>query len=181
MTVIIETERLYLRTWELEDAQSYWSINQDPRVIEFLMGPMTIAAVKQFIAAQNQQQQVKSFCLWATELKTTRELIGFIGLNYIDWQVAFTPVVEVAWRLGSQYWDHGYATEGAKAALAFGFNAIGLEEIVSLTVPMNHRSIRVMQKIGLQHNNADDFHHPKLALNHRLSQHVLYRLKKADF
>lgn len=180
MTVIIETERLYLRTWQAIDAEPYWAINQDPRVIEFLCGPLSMEEVKQFIDKSNHHQQKWGFTLWAAELKETGELIGFIGLNYIDWSAHFTPAVEVGWRLGSQFWGNGYATEGAKAALAFGFNTIGLDEIVSFTVPMNKRSIRVMEKIGLQRDLNGDFHHPKLALDHQLSCHVLYRIKKDD-
>ena len=181
MTIMIETERLYLRTWQPLDIESYWEINQDPRVIEFLLGSLTIDEVKQFIIDKNQQQAKRGYTLWATELKATGELIGFIGLNYTDWETPFTPAVEVGWRLGSAYWNHGYATEGAKAALAFGFNTIGLNEIVSFTMPMNFRSVRVMEKIGLHRDKLGDFRHPKLASNHPLLQHILYRLNKIDF
>lgn len=181
MTLIIETERLYLRTWEPSDAQPYWIINQDAKVVEFLSGSMTMEEVKQFMDRANQQQETKGFTLWATELKATHELIGFIGLNYPNWDAHFLPALEISWRLGSQYWGNGYATEGAKAALEFGFNTIGLDEIISFTVPMNHRSIRVMEKIGLQRDQQGDFHHTKLPLDHPLSWHVLYRLKKINF
>ncbi len=184
MTIIIETERLYLRTWSLGDAEPYWAINQDPKVIEFLGGPLTMEQVNQTITAVNLQQEKLGFSLWAAELKSTAELIGYIGLNSTDflepYGAPFTPAVEVGWRLGSQYWGNGYATEGARAALGFGFNTIGLAEIVSFTVPMNYRSIRVMEKIGLQRDWNGDFRHPKLALEHPLSQHILYRLKKVD-
>ncbi len=181
MTIIIETERLYLRTWQVLYAKPYFDINQDPKVIEFLLGSMSMEAVNQFMHDKNQQQEKRGFTLWATELKATSEFIGFIGLNYTDWEAHFTPAVEVGWRLGSQYWGKGYATEGAKAALAFGFNTVGLDEVVSFSVPMNQRSLRVMEKIGLQHDPADNFRHPKLALEHPLSQHVLYRLKKENY
>lgn len=181
MTILIETERLYLRTWQKTDAKPYFDINQDPRVIEFLRGPLTLAEVNQFMTVANQRQENWGFTLWAAELKQTQELIGFIGLNYADLEVHFTPAVEIGWRLGSQYWGNGYATEGAKAALAFGFNTIALDEIVSFTVPMNQRSLRVMERIGLQRDLKGDFHHPKLALDHPLSQHVLYQLKKEDY
>jgi RimJ/RimL family protein N-acetyltransferase len=181
MTTIIETERLYLRTWQVLDAKPYFDINQDPQVIEFLRGPLTLEEVNQFMATANQHQEKWGFALWAAELKETKELMGFIGLNYTDWEAHFTPAVEVGWRLGSQYWGKGYATEGAKAALDFGFNTIGLDEIVSFTVPMNQRSLRVMEKIGLRYDPEDDFRHPKLVPDHPFSQHVLYRLKKEDY
>lgn len=181
MAVILETPRLYLRTWQATDAESYWAINQDAQVIEFLRGPLTQEEVEQFIAVANQRQENLGYTLWAVELKETHELIGFIGLNNLDFESHFAPAVEVGWRLGSQYWGHGYATEGAKVALAFAFNTLKLDEVVSFTVPMNQRSIRVMERIGLQRDFDGDFRHPKLALDHKLSSHVLYRLNRNNY
>ncbi|MBX9585945.1 MAG: GNAT family N-acetyltransferase [Gammaproteobacteria bacterium] len=181
MTTIIETERLILRAWEKEDAEGFFQINQDPKVIEFLRGPLTMDQVNDFISAVNSQGENYGYTLWAACLKETGELIGFIGLNYTDWESHFTPAVEVGWRLGSQYWGKGYATEGAKAALDYGFKKCDLKEIVSFTVPANIRSIRVMEKIGLKRDMNGDFAHPKLAADHPLSQHILYRLAKADY
>ena len=176
MTTIIETERLILRTWEKEDARSYFQINQDPKVIELLRGPLTMEQVNDFTSAMNNQGDKHGYTLWAVELKETGELMGFIGLNYPDWESHFTPAVEVGWRLGSQFWSKGYATEGAKTCLEYGFKKCGLKEIISFTVPSNVRSIRVMEKIGLKRDLNGDFAHPKLATDHPLSQHILYRL-----
>jgi len=178
MTSIIETERLILRTWKKADAKPYFRINQDLRVIECLRGPLTMQQVNDFIEATNHQWSNRGYTLWAAELKATAEFMGFIGLNYTAWEAHFTPAVEVGWRLGSQYWGKGYATEGAKASLNYGFQICGLEEIVSFTVPANVRSIRVMEKIGLKRDLKGDFAHPKLPADHPLSVHILYRLKK---
>ena len=87
---------------------------------------------------------------------------------------------EIAWRLAAQHWGKGYATEGAQAALAFGFGVIGLEEILSFTVPANVASRRVMEKIGMSCDRADDFEHPSLAVGHRLRHHVLYRAQRSS-
>lgn len=176
---IIETERLILRTWEDKDAEQYYHINQDPKVIELLRGPLTMQEVKDFMSAMNEQFSKLGFTLFATEEKSTGKLIGFIGLNPPKWESHFTPCVEVGWRLGSQYWNQGYATEGARAVLAYGFNQCDLTEIVSFTVPVNIRSIRVMEKIGMKRDMDGDFAHPKLSSDHKLSKHVLYRLKQA--
>jgi len=181
MTIILETDRLMLRTWEEADAEAYFQINQDPKVIACLRGPLTMAEVNAFIVKMNRQQEEHGFTLWVTELKTNGEMLGFIGLNYPDWSAHFMPAVEVGWRLGSQYWGQGYATEGAKAALSYGFKNCGLREIVSFTVPANVRSIRVMEKIGLVRDVNDDFIHPQLPADHRLSQHILYRLTKEKY
>ncbi len=178
---IIETKRLILRTWEPQDVEAYYEINQDPKVIEFLLGPLSLQQVNDFIIAMNLQYELRGFTCWAVVLKDTNECIGFIGLNYPQWESHFTPAVEVGWRLGSKFWGKGYATEGAKAALDFGFQKCGLDEIVSFTVPANVRSIRVMEKIGLRRDIDGDFSHPKLPVDHRLSQHILYRLSIEDY
>jgi RimJ/RimL family protein N-acetyltransferase len=83
--------------------------------------------------------------------------------------------VEIAWRLAAAYWNRGYATEGARSALTFGFDELGLDEILSFTVPSNLPSRRVMEKIGMTRNPADDFDHPELPEGHALRRHVLYR------
>lgn len=185
MTTIIETERLILRTWNQEDARSYFQINQDPKVIEFLRGPLTMEQVNDFIPAVNRHQEELGYTSWAACLKETDELIGFIGLNYTDFFAKFdshfTPAVEVGWRLGSQYWGKGFATEGAYASLDYGFKHCALKEIVSFTVPANIRSIRVMEKIGLKRDINGDFAHPKLSADHPLSQHILYRLTADEY
>jgi len=87
----------------------------------------------------------------------------------------------VGWGLGSQYWGKGYATEGAKASLDYGFKQCGLKEVVSFAVPANVRSLRVMEKIGLKRDLNGGFAHPKLAAEHKLSHHVLYRLGAGEY
>ena len=181
MTTIIETERLILRTWKKEDADPYFQINQDPKVMEFLCGPLAMEQVNDFIPAVNSHQDKHGYTLWAACLKETDELMGFIGLNYTTFESDFTTAVEVGWRLGSQYWGKGYATESAKASLKYGFEKCGLKEIVSFTVPANVRSLRVMEKIGLKRDLNGDFAHPKLAADHKLSHHFLYRLSADEY
>lgn len=181
MSIILETERLFLRTWEEKDIEPYFLMNQNPKVIEYLMGPMTMEQVKGFAELQNIQQKERNYSLWAVELKSSGEFIGFIGLKYTDWEAHFTPAVEVGWRLDSKYWGNGYAPEGAKACLDYGFNKIGLEEIVSLTTPANVNSIKVMEKIGLERDLNGDFKRPLPEKYQLLSQHVLYRLKKESY
>jgi len=175
---IIETERLILRTWKDKDSEEYYCINQDPKVIELLLGSLTMQEVADFMHTMNEQFAKLGFTLFAAEEKSTGKLIGFIGLNPPKWDSHFTPCVEIGWRLGSQYWNQGYATEGAEAVLEYGFNKCGLTEIVSFTVPENIRSIRVMEKIGMKRDLSGDFAHPKLASDHKLSKHVLYRIKR---
>lgn len=119
--------------------------------------------------------------LWALELPGEAEFIGYVGLTQQNFEAHFTPAVEVGWRLARDRWGRGFASEGARLAVADGFNRIDLEEIVSFTVPANLRSTLVMERLGMTHDPADDFDHPRLPMGHRLRRHVLYRLKRPDW
>jgi ribosomal-protein-alanine N-acetyltransferase len=119
--------------------------------------------------------------LWALERVEDGAFLGFTGLSRPSFEAHFTPAVEVGWRLARHAWGHGFATEAARAALRFGFETVGLEEIVSFTVPANVRSRAVMERIGMHHDPSDDFDHPKLPAGHPLRAHVLYRLRRADW
>ncbi|HVS44993.1 MAG TPA: GNAT family N-acetyltransferase, partial [Candidatus Dormibacteraeota bacterium] len=103
--------------------------------------------------------------------------IGFVGLQRVPFEAHFTPAVEVGWRLDPAHWGHGYATEAALACLDLGFGPLGLEEIVSMTTPGNARSWRVMERIGMHRDPADDFDHPRIAEGHPIRRHVVYRLR----
>lgn len=105
--------------------------------------------------------------------------IGFIGLFRPPFEAHFTPCVEVGYRLAFEHWGRGYATEGARAALAFGFASLGLDEIVAMTAVANARSRHVMEKLGMTRDAADDFDHPNVPAGHPLRRHVLYRLTSA--
>ncbi len=180
-SIILETERLILRTWSEYDVDAYYQINQDEKVTEFLLIMPTIEQVKTFIHDMNKQYKELNYTLFATVEKSSNTLIGFIGLNPPKWESHFTPCVEIGWRLGSKYWGKGYATEGAKAVLAYGFEQCRLDEIVSFTVAENIRSKRVMEKLGLKHINDDDFNHPLVPSDHKLLKHVLYRINRQEY
>lgn len=176
---IIETERLVLRTWKEEDVAAYFKINQDPEFIKFLaQNSLDIDQVKDYLLSKNRLQEIYGYSSWAVELKDTGELIGLMGLNYADFDASFTPAVEIGWRLGLKYWGKGYATEGAKAVLKYGFEILGLKEIVAFSVPENRSSIKVMENIGMQRDLSCDFAYPKLAIDHPLSKNILYRIQK---
>ncbi|HEY2566853.1 MAG TPA: GNAT family N-acetyltransferase, partial [Candidatus Aquirickettsiella sp.] len=118
------------------------------------------------------------FTVYAVELKSNREFIGFAGLLVVSFEAHFTPAVEIGWRLAFRHWGNGYATEAAKAIVDFAFSTLRLKKVVSFTVENNIRSRRVMEKIGMHHNPQDDFDHPKLPKNSPLCWHVLYRLNQ---
>src|SRR5262245_4544820 len=171
----IHTPRLHLRLWRDADLPAFAAMNADPRVMEFFPRLMN-RDESDARAAQIRDHFVRhGFRLWAVEVLGLAEFIGFVGLSVPQFEAHFTPCVEIGWRLAYDHWGHGYATEAARAVLEIGFRRLGLEEIVSFTVPANRRSRAVMERIGMTRSPSDDFDHPILSDNHPLRRHVLYR------
>ena len=179
--MVLETERLILRNWGATDREPFAQINADPRVMEFM--PATLYRPESDLLVDKIEEHIQrnGFGLFATELRVGRTLIGFIGLAVPSFQASFTPCVEVGWRLSADYWNKGLATEGAREVIRYGFQVLGLTEVVSFTVPSNIRSRRVMEKLGMTHDPAEDFDHPKFEDGDPLRRHVLYRLKSSAF
>lgn len=175
---MIQTERLLLRQWRDEDLDPFAELNADPAVMEFFPSVLTTAESDAAAAGNRAHIAEHGWGLWAAEVFDTGEFIGFIGLWSVPAEFPFSPAVEVGWRLARSHWGRGYATEGARAAVYFGFGDLGLEEIVSMTTLSNERSWRVMEKLGMTRNPADDFDHPRVPEGHPLRRHVLYRLQK---
>lgn len=174
----LRTKRLLLRRWRPSDRAPFAALNANPVVREFLPGLLTReesdAAIDRFEAHFDEH----GFGLWAVEVAGGTPCIGFIGLSVPKYETHFTPCVEIGWRLAAECWGRGYATEGAHACLAFGFNELARDEIVSFTVIENVRSRRVMEKLGMTRDPADDFEHPSLPEGHPLRRHVLYRIRR---
>jgi RimJ/RimL family protein N-acetyltransferase len=174
----LRTKRLLLRGWQEADLEPFAAMNADPRVTEFLSTQLTREESRALVDRFVKNWADEGFGLWALERLEDGVLLGFTGLARPRFEAHFTPTVEVGWRLAADAWGHGYATEAAEVALRYGFEVIGLEEIVSFTVPDNARSRAVMERIGMSRDPADDFDHPRLPEGHRLRRHVLYRLSR---
>lgn len=174
----LRTERLRLRRWLPADREPFAALNADPRVMEYF--PALLSREESDAAAARIEAHFAEhgFGLWAVEVTDVAPFAGFIGLNIPRIQAHFTPCIEIGWRLAAEFWGRGFATEGARATLAFGFESLRLDEIVSYTVPDNLRSRRVMEKLSMTHDPHDDFAHPLLPVGHGLSRHVLYRIKR---
>ncbi|MDF1683126.1 MAG: GNAT family N-acetyltransferase [Legionellaceae bacterium] len=181
MKIIIETERLILRTWTDDDLNSMVLINQDPKIMEYFPSTLTPEETHQFLQKVVDHDHKHGFSLYAVERKDTHECIGFIGLLCPSFEAHFTPSVEIGWRLASQHWGQGFATEGAQAVLDYAFRVLDIPEIVSFTTVKNQNSRRVMEKIGLHHDVNDNFNHPKLTEESPLRHHVLYRLEQQAY
>lgn len=171
----LTTERLLLRQWRDDDLAAFAAINQDPAVMRWLGPVMTIDQTSAMLERIHTSWQTNGFGLFAAERHDTPGCIGYIGLAVPRFEAHFTPCVEIGWRFASQYWGQGLATEGAQAVLTWAVHTLQLPNIVSFTVRDNLPSRRVMEKIGLTHNPADDFDHPLLAADNPLRPHVLYR------
>ena len=175
MTTEVRTARMLLRgLGRTPIARRSPSINADPAVMEFIGPLMSPEQSDAFVDRMVAHWSERGFGLWCVDVDG--DCIGFTGLNVPIWEAHFTPCVEVGWRLASASWGRGYATEAAQAAVAFGFGELGLDEIVSFTTVANVRSRRVMEKVGMAHDPADDFDHPTAAP--WLRPHVLYRLHR---
>lgn len=174
----LRTDRLRLRRWREADRPPFARLNADPKVMEYF--PSTLSRVESdaFVDWIEAFFDEHGFGLWAVEAVGVADFIGFVGLNIPAFPAHFTPAVEVGWRLDRPYWGRGYATEAARAAVAFGFETLGLAEIVSFTAPANVRSRHVMERLGMTRDPAEDFDHPRLPEGHALRRHVLYRLSR---
>jgi ribosomal-protein-alanine N-acetyltransferase len=171
------TERLVMRRWRDSDLEPFAGLNADPEVMEHFPATLSRAESDAFVARIEARFERDGYGLWALEVAETGRFIGYTGLAPHTFPAHFTPAVEVGWRLPRLAWGHGFATEAARAALAFGFERARLEEIVSFTATTNVRSQAVMRRLGMTHDAADDFDHPALPEGHPLRRHVLYRLR----
>jgi ribosomal-protein-alanine N-acetyltransferase len=175
----LSTPRLTLRPWRDADVDAFAAMFDDPQVMEYLLPVTDRAAIDATLDRIRGHFDAHGYGWWAAELRETGAFIGFVGLSHIPFEAHFTPAVEVGWRLASAHWGKGYATEGARAALQAAFTQLGLDQIVSITVPANQRSWRVMERIGMTHDPADDFDHPRVPDGDPMKRHVLYRIDRA--
>lgn len=166
--------RVSLREWGDGDLDAFVEMNADPQVMA------TIGPVMDRHDASAMLERIRchivdhGFGLWCVDLGG--EAIGFCGLSR-PW---FRDGVEIGWRLRSGYWGHGYATEAARSVLEWAFDVDGgdLEEVISFTAGINHRSRAVMARIGLEPDPSADFDHPAVPNDSPLRPHVLYSLSR---
>jgi RimJ/RimL family protein N-acetyltransferase len=172
----LRTERLLLRPWREDDREPFAAMNADQAVMEYF--PATLTGARSDALAERIDSDIQrlGYGFWAAEIPGEAPFIGFIGLVATDDDMPFAPAIEVGWRLARAHWGKGLASEGARAAVAFGFDELGLEQIVALTAVANVRSRRVMERLGMRHDPAYDFPHPRVPVGHPIAPHVLYRL-----
>lgn len=177
--VYLTTERLLLRQWTDSDLPLYVAMNADPEVMKYFPRLQTAEESSTFITAQSTKIAELGYGLFAVELKQSADFIGFIGLSIATFDADFTPCTEIGWRLRKEFWNKGYATEGARACLKFGFDNLQLDHIHSFTAVRNLPSERVMQKIGM--TKIGEFQHPRVPVESDLRQHVLYSKARTEY
>ena len=171
-----ETERLFLRQWTSADREPFAALNADPRVMEFFPTRLTRAESDMIADRCQSLIQERGWGFWATELKASREFIGFVGLHTPSAELPLSPCVEIGWRLSFPHWGKGLASEAARGALRIGFTSLGLDEIVSFTAVGNFRSRAVMERLNMCESGT--FEHPQVPESSSLRLHCLYRLPR---
>ncbi len=172
---MITTPRLQLRQWQPSDYAPFAAICADPIVMEFF--PALLTTEQSYGIADTLAGVIadRGWGFWAVEIIDSGAFAGFVGLNEPTYNLPCSPCVEVGWRLATDCWGKGYATEAGNAALDFGFNTLKLAEIVSFTAVGNVRSQAVMQRLGMG-NTGQNFEHPLVPEGDRLREHVLYKI-----
>jgi RimJ/RimL family protein N-acetyltransferase len=153
MKVILETDRLLLREFVEDDAESFFKLNTDPEVMRFVPDKplLNVEQARQtLIDHPIADYRRYGFGRGACILKSTGEQIGFAGLKYLD----ELGEVDVAYRLLLAHWGQGLATEVALASVRYGFAALGLKRIIGLVMPKNIASVRVLEKTGLRYSGT---------------------------
>ena len=179
----LETSRLRLRQWREEDVEPLYAMTSDPEVQAHFASVQDRDKTRSMFEKLHAIIDEKGWGFWAVEVKATRRFAGFCGIKEVSFEAPFVPAVEVGWRFVREMWGNGYATEAAKASVAFGFGELGLDEIVAFLLPGNRRSAAVCERLGMTRDEAGDFDHPwfqegQLALNGQpLRRHALYRLR----
>ena len=177
--LVLRGPRVLLRSWRTADHAPFAALNGDAAVMEHFPAPLTPEQSTAMIDRMQAAIDERGWGLWALEVDGA--LAGFTGLSRPGFDAHFMPAVEIGWRLARPFWGRGYAREAARLALAFGFESLALDEIVSFTATDNLRSQAVMRRLGMQHESADDFDHPLLPAGHPLPRHVLYRLPRSHW
>lgn len=172
---VLRTDRLVLRNWREDDRAPWAALNTDPEVMRHFPAALTREQSDAFLNRHRSLIADRGWGLWAVEVPGVAPFIGFVGLSVPGFSAGFTPCVEVGWRLDRTWWGRGYAPEGGRAALAFAFDELGETEVLSFTTTGNHSSQRVMEKLGMTRDPADDFDHPDLP-HWDGRRHVLYRI-----
>ena len=171
-----QTDRLILRPFTPEDLPEFCEINADAEVMRFFFTPQTASKTAEMLARWAEKLTRYGYAFAAVETRHDKKLIGMAGLSRLESGVPIAPRSEIGWRLTPSAGHKGYATEAARAWLRYGFDTLGLTEILSYTPKLNLPSQRVMRRSDMQHAQVLDFDYPSLAERNPLRPMVVCRL-----
>jgi RimJ/RimL family protein N-acetyltransferase len=176
---IAETERLILRQWRDSDRSEYLATCNTEAVTAHLGGPASVEDMDAAFARIRKSQADNGFGFWAVEKKSDGAFLGYCGFKVVrDEGAPIEGEVEIGWRLREDAWGHGYAQEAARACLEWAWSNLELARIVSITVPANRPSWRVMERLGMTRRPDLDFAHPEYPGDHPLSAHITYVIER---
>jgi len=173
---LFKSERLGFRNWTEKDLPEFSKINADLDVMRHFPIPLTQNETAEFIERLQNHYEKYGYTYFATEILKTGELIGFIGLAYQVYKTNFTPATDIGWRLKKSSWGNGYATEGAKRCLDYGFRKLNLNKIISIFTKNNTKSENIMKKTGME--KIGEFNHPKLKEYPEYEKCIYYEINK---
>ena len=171
---LFQSERLGFRNWTSDDLEEFAKLNADEDVMEYFPKTLSKSAVAALIEKLKSHFAQNGFTYYATELLDTNELIGMIGMAKQTYKTAYTPAIDIGWRLKKSAWGKGYATEGAKRCLDYAFNELNLTTLIAVCPINNRKSENVMKKIGMVKKGA--FDHPELVNQPTYERHVCYEI-----
>ena len=167
-----------MRQWKSSHLELFAELNSDPKVLEFFQKILSRTESDELARKIKKFITENGWGLWAVELISTHEFIGFVSLNSPTPDMPPAPCVEIGWRLARKYWGSGYATEAGKECLKFAFEK--LEEIVFFTTLNNLNSQAIMERLGME-NTHQNFMHHNIKKNSPLCEHVLYSITQLQW
>ncbi|MGI9436273.1 MAG: GNAT family N-acetyltransferase [Geminicoccaceae bacterium] len=176
----LRTRRLLLRPWRMEDLHPLASMNADSEVMRYFPAVLDRQASAAMMARNDAHVRRHGFGWWAIETPGGTDFAGAVSLQLAGFEAHFTPCFEIGWRLPKRFWGMGYASEAANVVANFAFDDLLLDKLIAMTAHHNHRSRKVMRRLGMSYRPEDDFGHPLVAFDHPLRHHVLYRLSRND-
>jgi RimJ/RimL family protein N-acetyltransferase len=177
--VTLHGPRITLRPWRLpEDLDPLFAINGDPAAMRFFPNVHDRAESDDWGRRLAADCAARGWGFWVAELRG-QGMVGVVGIKPAPFEAAFTPAVEIGWRIVPRVQRQGLAEEAARLALAYGFGPARLDRIVAWTPPANEPSWRLMEKLAMRRVSL--FDHPRLPEGHALRPHLLYAITRDEW
>lgn len=160
--LVIETDRLQLREFVLEDSSALSAVLGDAEVMKFGPGIQSLQEIQYWLADAINQYKLRGFGPWAVTRKDSETLLGYCGLFYFA-DLAGSKEIEIGYRFARSQWGHGYATEAAAAVREHAFNQLRIARLVAMIDPGNTASLRVAEKLGMHYKKEimlEGYTHP---------------------